>query len=148
MSLIGSTLVGKHEEYRVLQLLGSGGMSDVYLASSSRGNVVVKISKRDPVSLAKLQYEIEVLLKLNHSHVVSYVDSGSIGTTPFLVLEYVQGLNTEDLRLRRRLDEREAKKVIEQVLLALDYIHSLNVVHRDIKPKNVITPVELFPAKV
>ncbi|MEM2677503.1 MAG: protein kinase [Thermofilaceae archaeon] len=148
MSYVGATLVGRYNAYRVLQQIGSGGMSDVYVASSSSGNFVVKIPKRDPVSVAKLQYEIEVLSRLNHAHVVSYVDSGSIGTTPFLVLEYVQGLNVEDLRLRSKLDEREAKKVVEQVLLALDYIHSLNVVHRDVKPKNVITPAELFPAKL
>ncbi|MEM0235893.1 FHA domain-containing serine/threonine-protein kinase [Thermofilum sp.] len=148
MSFVGAKLTGKHDEYRVLQQLGSGGMGEVYIVSSSRGNFVAKISKKDPVSMAKLQYEIEVLSKLNHPHVVSYIDSGVIGAVPFLVLEYVQGFNAESFRLQKKLDELEAKKVVEQVLLALDYIHSLGIVHRDVKPKNLIFSAELFPAKL
>lgn len=149
MSFVSTTLVGKRDSYRIVRLLDSGGMSDVYLATSpSKSNLVIKISKSDPVSVTKLRYEIEVLSQLNHYHVVSYVDEGTIGATPFLVLEFLDGLNVDGLCRRRRLDEREAKKVVEQVLLALDYIHSMGVVHRDVKPKNVIAPMDLFPVKL
>ena len=135
---------GNKGSYRLLTPIGKGGMSQVWLAEplensgSITDRVVVKIANDSQIAIEKLRFEAEVLKMLNHPHLVSYVDSGMIGNLPFLVMEYVPGKDLENLYSARPLDEKEAKKLTIELLLGLDYIHGLNIIHRDVKPKNLL----------
>jgi serine/threonine protein kinase len=140
-------LKGNIGSYRLLQLLGEGGMSSVWLAkpesllmgSEESERVAIKIAKNQRVAIEKLKFETGILRGLSHPHIVSYVDSGFLEGLPFLVVEYLDGKNLEQMASGNPLDEKEATSYIVQSLLALDYIHSNNIVHRDFKPKNLIS---------
>ncbi|MGC8988160.1 protein kinase domain-containing protein [Infirmifilum sp.] len=134
---ISPLLQGRRGRYRLAKLIGRGGMSEVWLADSSQGSVAVKISASNPTAMEKLIFERQILKELRHEHVVAYVDEGEQRGLPFLVMEYVPGASIEQL-VRSPLDEKEARAVAVGVLLALDYIHARNVIHRDVKPKNVL----------
>ena len=138
MSLAPGTLLqGRRQSYRLTALLGRGGMGEVWLANSSQGPVAVKIAANNPTAVEKLLFEQRILRELRHEHIVTYLDDGVFRGLPFLVTEYVRGANLEQI-VKSPLDERDAKIAAVESLLALDYIHSKNVVHRDVKPKNVL----------
>ena len=133
----GTLLQGRRESYRLTALLGKGGMGEVWLASSPQGPVAVKIAANNPTAVEKLLFEQRMLRELRHEHIVAYLDDGAFRGLPFLVMEYVRGANLEQI-VKSPLDERDAKIAAVESLLALDYVHSKNVIHRDVKPKNVI----------
>jgi serine/threonine protein kinase len=138
MSLAPGTLLqGRRGSYRLTELLGKGGMGEVWLANSPQGAVAVKIAANNPTAVEKLRFESRILRELRHEHIVAYFDEGEYRGLPFLAMEYVKGSNLERV-VSAPLDEREAKAAAVEILLALDYIHSRNVIHRDVKPKNVL----------
>jgi serine/threonine protein kinase len=144
MVATGTILRGKLGSYKLLQLLAEGGMSSIWLAEpeyslrQGSNRVAIKIAKNRNVAIEKLKFEIEILKGLNHSHIISYIDSGFIKDFPFLITEYLSGKNLEQVAAGNPINEKEAISYIVQSLLALDYIHSNNIVHRDFKPKNLI----------
>jgi len=133
----GTTLQGRRGSYRLTALLGKGGMGEVWLADSPQGAVAIKIAANNPTAVEKLRFESRILRELRHEHIVAYFDEGEYRGLPFLAMEYVKGSNLERM-VSAPLDEREAKAAAVEILLALDYIHSRNVIHRDVKPKNVL----------
>jgi WD40 repeat protein/tRNA A-37 threonylcarbamoyl transferase component Bud32 len=140
--------LARHERYLVLRLLGAGGMGAVYEAEHRvmRRRVAVKVIKRDytanPNALERFRREVENAARLSHSNIVATTDAEDAGETHFLVMEYVEGTD-----LGRLVQERGPRPVdracdyVRQAALGLQYAFEQGMVHRDLKPHNLmLTP--------
>jgi serine/threonine protein kinase len=143
----GSRLLGGR--YELGELLGYGGMAEVYLGRDVRlsRQVAVKVLRpdlaRDPAFLARFRREAQSAASLSHPSIVSVYDTGedqgSNPPTPYIVMEYVQGPTLRDvLRSEGPMAPRRAAEITAEVCRALDYAHSQGLVHRDVKPGNVM----------
>ena len=132
------------ETYAFDRELGGGGMSRVFVAldRTLERQVVVKVLKEDMVagvSFDRFRREIQLAAKLQHPHIVPLLASGEVAGMPYFTMPFIEG---ESLRARlardRELPVSEAVRVLRQVAAALSYAHKHGVVHRDIKPDNVM----------
>jgi tRNA A-37 threonylcarbamoyl transferase component Bud32 len=145
-SMIGTVLSGR---YRLEAKLGSGGMSTVYLASDDTLDrpVAVKVMHREMSEqedqLQRFRQEARAVAKLTHPNVVSVIDAGEDGGYPYIVFEYIKG-ETLKQRIGRvgALDTQEAIAYAIEVARGLSVAHARNMVHRDIKPQNVLIDEE------
>lgn len=140
--MIGTLLSGRYE---ILELIGTGGMANVYKAKCTYLNRYVAIKvlkdefKNDEEFLKRFNIESQAAAGLSHSNVVSVYDIGNEGDLHYIVMEYVEGVT-----LKEYLSEHGAltcDKVIEfsiQIASALQHAHRKGIVHRDIKPQNII----------
>ncbi len=143
--MAGRVLNGRYE---LLGVLGGGGMALVYRARDRALNrtVAVKVLREqyasDPVFLQRFTREAQAAGALSHPNVVSVYDVGQEDGIPYIVMEYVPGLTLRDLIARDGvLPVDQAVEIAAQILAALDYAHRNGLIHRDIKPGNVlITP--------
>jgi serine/threonine-protein kinase len=138
------------DRYTVLRELGRGGMATVYLADDIRHGrqVAIKVLKAELGVLLgpdRFAREIRVAAALNHPHILPLYDSGRMpgtgdgGGLLFYVMPYVRGGSLrERLTRERRLPVGEAVGIVRQVALALDHAHTHGLVHRDVKPENIL----------
>ncbi|WP_326638201.1 Stk1 family PASTA domain-containing Ser/Thr kinase [Streptosporangium sp. NBC_01755] len=140
--LVGKLLDGR---YRVESRIARGGMATVYLALDIRldRTVAVKVMHRslaeDPAFVRRFIGEAKSVASLSHPNVVHVFDQGTDGDNVYLSMEYVPGRTLRDvLRERGRLPAREALEVMIPVLAALGAAHQSGLVHRDVKPENVL----------
>ena len=133
------------ERYEVLERVGGGGMAEVFRARDSRlsREVAIKILHaqyaHDDAFVERFRREARAAASLHDPHVVEVYDAGSDGETHFLVMEYVPGGTLKDgLRLEGRYPEREALDIGAQIAEALEAAHARGLVHRDLKPQNVL----------
>jgi eukaryotic-like serine/threonine-protein kinase len=141
-SMIGTVLSGR---YRLEAKLGSGGMSTVYLGRDQTldREVAVKVMHREMSEqadqLERFRQEARAVAKLSHPNVVAVIDAGEDGGYPYIVFEYVEG-ETLKQRIAREgaLDPQEAIAYAIEVARGLSVAHARNLVHRDIKPQNVL----------
>lgn len=135
--------------YEVGELIGAGGMADVFEGRDTRLSrpVAIKILRsdlaRDPAFLARFRREAQAAAGLNHPAIVSVYDTGEEGTEngvlPYIVMEQVNGKTIREvIRSGERLPFKRAIAVIRGILEALEYSHKNGIVHRDIKPANVM----------
>ncbi len=144
--MIGTVLSGR---YRLEAKLGSGGMSTVYLARDATLDrpVAVKVMHREmseqPDQLERFRQEARAVAKLSHPNVVAVIDAGEDGGHPYIVFEYVEG-ETLKQRIARlgALDVQEALAYAIEIARGLTVAHARNMVHRDIKPQNVLIDAE------
>jgi eukaryotic-like serine/threonine-protein kinase len=142
MTVIG-TLIS--ERYRLEEKIGSGGMSSVYRAFDPMLErwVAIKLMHRDisndPDQLERFRREARAVAQLNHPHVVTVIDAGEDDGAPYIVFEYVEGETLKD-RIRRlgRLPVSEAVAYAIEIGRALESAHANRLVHRDVKPQNVL----------
>lgn len=126
-------------KYTVLELLGRGGMGEVYLAEDPYigRRVAIKIIKgADPAARERFLREARVIGGLAHPAIVSLLDFDFSGTEPFLVMEYLKGQGL-DAWIKNPHSLREQLVVLEDLCHALTYAHENGVLHRDVKPSNV-----------
>ncbi len=132
-------LVGR---YRVIERIGSGGMASVMLAEDERLGRLVAV-KRLPSSspedaLARFRREARLGASLNHANVVSIYDSCTDDDALLIVMEYVDGESLKERLRQGPLPPREALPILAQIAAALDHAHAAGVIHRDVKPSNVL----------
>jgi hypothetical protein len=133
------------DRYQLGEKVGSGGMSSVYRAFDPTLErwVAIKLMHRDitsdPDQLERFRREARAVAQLNHPHVVTVIDAGEDDGTPYIVLEYVEGETLKDrIRRMRRLPVSEAVAYAIEIGRALSCAHANRLVHRDIKPQNVL----------
>jgi serine/threonine protein kinase len=131
--------------YSIVRPIGSGGMSRVFLAKDPRSgqDVAVKVLRPEmlerPNVVRRFQSEFRSTRKLCHPSLVRAIEFNQDQGLPYLVLEYVEGRSLfEIIRERLRLPEQEALPIIRQTAEGLQVAHRLNLVHRDIKPGNIL----------
>jgi serine/threonine-protein kinase len=140
------------ERYEIGGVLGRGGMAEVHRGRDLRlgREVAVKVLRsdlaRDPSFQVRFRREAQASASLNHPAIVAVYDTGedrtATGATPYIVMEYVEGETLRDvLRREGRLDPQRAMTLAADICGALDFSHRNGIVHRDVKPGNVmITP--------
>lgn len=140
-----SSLVGQRlGHYEVLSLLGRGGMATVYRArqlSMGREVAVKVIDPRleDPDDLtARFERESRIVASLSHPHIIKVFDYGEQNELLYLVMELLQGGSLAALIGQGPLSTDTTSRVLDQIASALDYAHNQDVVHRDLKPQNVL----------
>jgi eukaryotic-like serine/threonine-protein kinase len=151
-TLLGTTLSGR---YRLERKIGSGGMSTVYLATDEKleRQVAIKVMNQevatDSEQLERFRREARAVAQLSHVNVVGVIDTGEDAGHPYIVFEYVEGETLKD-RIRRDgpLPIPEAVAYAIEIARALDAAHARHIVHRDVKPQNVLIDAESGAAKV
>ena len=133
------------DRYEILELIGSGGMANVYKARCHRLNrlVAVKILKSDLAENAdfrrRFRDESRAVAQLSHANIVSVYDVSTSGETEYIVMELIDGITLKQYMERRgRMDWRESLHFITQIMRGLSHAHSRGIIHRDIKPQNIM----------
>jgi eukaryotic-like serine/threonine-protein kinase len=132
------------ERYRLKRLLGAGGMASVWLAHDERlgRKVAVKLLSdtlaADDSYLTRFRREARLAAGLSHPNLVGVYDFGGEGERPYLVMEYVEGETLAGRIAGRTARDLDLNRLARELLGALDHIHSAGIVHRDIKPGNVL----------
>ena len=134
--------------YRIIRLLGRGGMADVYLASDllEHMDVAVKILKAefstDAEFLRRFESEARAVSSLSHPNIVQVFGIGEENGIHYMVMEFIEGITLKELLQQCvRLDWDAAVPIAIQIGLALEHAHRKGIIHRDIKPQNImITP--------
>jgi serine/threonine-protein kinase len=133
--------------YRLIKKLGAGGMGDVYLALDTKLDRQVAIKVLPPESLAqehlkrRLLREAQAAARLDHPNICAIYDVNEADSMIFIVMQYIEGETLADTMEREPLRVSTALKIVEQVAEGLAEAHAHGIVHRDIKPQNLmITP--------
>jgi tRNA A-37 threonylcarbamoyl transferase component Bud32 len=134
-----------HPRYRLIRKLGEGGMGTVYLAEHRlmRRQVAIKVIRAgylgNPQLVQRFRQEVEAAARLSHPHIVTAHDADEAHGTHFLVMEYVEGESLDQvLAGRGMLPVEEACAYVLQAALGLEFAHRQGMVHRDLKPHNLM----------
>lgn len=137
------------ERYEILERIGSGGMSDVYKAKCHKLNryVAIKVLKpeysEDKTFVSKFKAEAQAAAGLMHANIVNVYDVGEENGIYYIVMELVEGITLKKyIEKKGVLGVREAVSIAIQVAQGIDAAHKHNIVHRDIKPQNIIISKE------
>ena len=138
----GTIFAGRYE---IIERIGSGGMADVYKAHDERlkRDVAIKVLKaslaEDQSFVEKFRTEGEAAASLTNANVVSVYDVGNVGSIYYIVMELIDGITLKDyIRRKGMLSSRETMAISAQVAVGLRAAHARHIVHRDIKPQNII----------
>lgn len=142
-----SSIADFDKNYRVEKKIGSGGMGDVYLATDKRldRSVAVKVLKIEEILnridfIERFRNEAKSIAKLSHPNIVSIYDFGDQDNIYYMIMEYLEGSNLKDLiqKSKQRIPHTLIVNIAIQMCNALQYAHDNNVIHRDVKPDNII----------
>ena len=133
------------DRYEIIDKVGSGGMADVYKALCHKLNryVAIKILKQefssDDSFVEKFRAEAQSAAGLSHPNIVNVYDVGEENGIYYIVMELIEGITLKNFIERKgRLDIREATGIAIQIAQGLEAAHANNIIHRDIKPQNII----------
>ncbi|MEA2142650.1 MAG: serine/threonine kinase PknH [Solirubrobacteraceae bacterium] len=141
----------KFAGYRVERLLGSGGMGTVYLATQESLNRPVALKLLNPALTsdetfrARFRREGEVQAALDHPHIVPVYDTGETEDGLYLAMRYVRGSTLKDLIDSGELDPARTLRLLAPVASALDAAHAAGLIHRDVKPQNILVDQTDWP---
>lgn len=131
-------------EYTDLEVAGRGGMAEVYKAThpTLKRVVAIKLMREaiqdDPVMQMFFERESRALRDLDHPNVIKVLDTGKVENRPYMVMEFIEGNVLGDLLKNGRLDLETTLHLLKPIGAALDYLHASNIVHRDVKPGNIM----------
>jgi len=136
--------------FRLIRLLGRGGMGAVYLAERDDAQFSQRVAIKmlscaigSSEAIARLRDERQILAALDHPHIVRLLDGGSTDDgMPYLVMEYIEGTTVTAYAEQHQLSLRARIALIRRVCAALQYAHQNLVIHRDIKPSNILVTEE------
>lgn len=141
----GKVIKGNRGRYTVLYKLTVGGQSIIWLGSDKHGHkVIIKEPKfsgeteSDRMTLERIKVGAKILKFLNNDYIEKYIDELDLNYTFYLITDYVNGQTIDKLFKNKPLDEKKAVEIILKILDAVNHLHTNNVLHRDIKPKNII----------
>ncbi len=141
--LLPRSFLGKR--YEILDLLGEGGMGAVYKARDRELDriVALKVIRPElavhPEVLARFKQELILARKVTHRNVIRIFDLGEVDGTKFITMDYVEGQDLKGLvKAKGKLQIEEIVQIVKQVCLALEAAHNEGVVHRDLKPQNIM----------
>jgi len=144
--LDGSTL---NSRYEIVRSIGHGGAAIVYLGRDLLLNrrVAVKVLRAqyggDPQYVARFQREAQAAASFAHPNIIDIYDVGEMNGSPYIVMEYIEGDTLKDIiENEGPFDPDDVASLIEQVAAALDYAHARGVIHRDVKPQNILVTNE------
>ena len=133
------------ERYEIVSRVGSGGMADVYKAMDHKLNrmVAIKILKaefrQDTTFIAKFRKEAQAAAGLSHPNIVNVYDVGEDRGLYYIVMELIEGITLKNYIMKKgKLSVKEATSIAIQVSLGLEAAHSQGIIHRDVKPQNII----------
>jgi serine/threonine-protein kinase len=138
----------KLDAFTIVEAIGHGAFSDVFLATDPEGRRVVLKCPHDAIigdtsTFDRFRRELEIAKKLDHPGIQHSYDLGAHRSRPYLVMEYVEGETLRDLIHReKRLPTARAIDIVEQLAEAMAYAHGEGVYHRDLKPENVLVTPE------
>src|SRR5574344_904559 len=137
------------DRYEILEKIGTGGMSDVYKAKCHKLNrfVAVKVLKQEfgenANFVAKFRIEAQAAAGLMHPNIVNVYDVGEEGGMHYIVMELVEGITLKNyIEKKARLSVKEAISIAIQVSMGIEAAHNNHIIHRDIKPQNIIISKE------
>lgn len=139
------------DKYKILRLLGKGGMAEVYLAEHLllKKYCAIKVMRdnmdsNDEIRIKRFIREAKLAHQINHPNIIKVFDVGNDSKTGymFLAMEYVEGSTLLDLCKENPLPEEDLLEIAEEMAQALNILHQANVVHRDIKPSNIMKTKE------
>lgn len=142
-----SRLIGKiiSRRFRVEDVIGRGGMAIVYRAFDlkSHQTVALKVLREeyedDPEYKERFKREAEVCRKLNHPNVVNAIGSGMVGGVSYIAMEFVDGRTLKEIITEQgKIEQGEAVRCALQILAALSHAHQRGIIHRDVKPQNIL----------
>jgi serine/threonine protein kinase len=143
------TPLAEHSRYEIVRLIGKGGMGDVYEARHRmmERTVALKVIKHElmqkPEAVDRFHREVKAAAQLAHPNVVTAYDAEQAGDVHFLVMEYVDGVDlSRTVKDRGALPVAEACDYVRQAAVGLQYAHERGMVHRDIKPHNLMVTVD------
>lgn len=136
------------ERYKILELLGVGGMSNVYCALDLKldRKVSFKVLKEDFIDeefIEKFSKEARAAAKISHINIANVYDVGNDGNVHYIVMEYIDGYTLKDvIKTKAPFSNEEVLGMAIQVANALEVAHGANIIHRDIKPQNILVTKE------
>ena len=134
----------KLKSYKLISLLGTGGMSEVYFAQDIRSDTKVAIKildkklSKDPEYIKRFKREVEISRTLSHPNIIKIISCGTDKGRYYIIYEYIEGMTLDKYIKSKKLSIKEIKVVTLQILKGLSYAHSKNIIHRDIKPSNIM----------
>lgn len=148
MAIHSGQMIG---QYRVLEFLGQGGMASVYKAHHPKLDRIVAIKMIHPQYvtdanfIGRFEREAQIVAKLEHPNIVPVYDASEQDGMPYIVMKYIEGKTLKDVLHDGALEDADTLHVITQIAAALDYAHGRGVLHRDVKPSNIMVDPDAIP---
>ncbi|MEZ0227262.1 MAG: serine/threonine-protein kinase [Planctomycetota bacterium] len=142
----------RRRHYKLCSVLGKGSAGTIYLAYDVASDRIVALKhlsqdamKKFPNAVARFGREARILARCRHPNLVRFLDCGRAQGRPYFVMELVHGRSLSDHLAQKPLTLRQALKICHGVARGLDYIHRMGIIHRDVKPANILLERDLTP---